>query len=337
MLRVLAIGDPHFRIKYIRTIEQFVAQTLELIRVQHPDLVVVLGDTLHHHERADSECHVRAVKWFTAISKITKLVVLIGNHDRRNNSDFQTEYHFFTGLKNHKNIWIVDKAQTLDMIIGSNKYHLVFVPYVPPGRFQEALDTIEDNGRTPTAIFAHQEFRGAKMGAIISDIGDEWSIENPLVISGHLHECQTPQENIFYCGTPYQTTYAEDSNKGVYIFSFKDVSAMPAIRRIKLKLKIKTSITIEPSKFESIEPPADNMDLRVIVTGKHEEVEAIKQHPKYQELRRTKNVSVVLRPHIEFKLSGKTYQKSYKEVLYGEIENDPNLKQIYVEVLGDLQ
>ena len=338
MLKILAIGDPHFRTKYIKTIDQFIQQTIDLVKALTTDMVVVLGDTLHHHERTDSECHVRAIKWFKSLSTITKLVVLIGNHDRRNNSDFQTEYHFFTGLTEHKNIWIVDKATSLSLVIGQMKHRLVFVPYVPPQRFQEALDTLETNitDNVPTVIFAHQEFKGAKMGAIISEIGDEWDLNNPLVISGHLHECQTPQENIFYCGTPYQTTYSEDANKGVYLFTFKN-SKTPEIKRVKLNLRVKSSVTIAPNELNDFVLPNSNMDLRIIVVGKHEEVEALKSSKKYNELRKQPNISIVLRPQLEFKSIPKIYQKSYKQVLFEDIKDNPILKQIYVEVLGDIQ
>jgi DNA repair exonuclease SbcCD nuclease subunit len=338
-LKILAIGDPHFRTKYIRTIEQFTQQTIELIKTTAPDLVVVLGDTLHHHERTDSECHVRAVKWFLAISKITRLVVLIGNHDRRNNSDFQTEYHFFTALKDHPNIWVVDHALDLKLVIGEERVRLVFVPYVPPGRFREALNTLEVSveDRRPLVIFAHQEFKGSKMGAIVSQIGDEWSTKAPLVISGHLHEYQVPQENMFYCGTPFQTTYAESNDKGVYIFTWRDLVSKPEIKRVKLNLRVKRSVTIAPSEVKDFKLPDENVDLRVIISGKQEEVEAVKETVKYQELKKAKNVAVILRPQLEFKPNVKFYQKTYKQALFEEVSNDENLRQLYIDVLGQLQ
>jgi len=350
--KIICIGDPHLRNKYIKVIDQFTQQTLDLIKAVSPDFVVVLGDTLHHHESANSNCHVRAIKWFLAISKLTKLVVLIGNHDRQNNSDFQTDIHFFNGLKEHKNIWIVDKTIGLDVAIGNTKHRLVFCPYVPNGRLMEALDTLEIkiNDKVPTAIFAHQEFKGVKMGAIISEVGDEWPLNYPFVISGHIHECQSPQDNIFYCGTPYQTTYSESTDKGVYLVTFKEENAprnpkslegnvpvKPEIKRIKLNLRVKSSVTIAPDALKSFETPADNMDLRIIITGKQEDVEAVKQTTRYMELKKLPHVNIVLRPQFEFKPIPRMYQKKYTEILFNEISNDQALKDVYAELFSDLQ
>lgn len=349
MLKIITIGDPHFRTKYIKTIDQFTHQTLELIKATAPDFVVVLGDTLHHHERTDSACHVRAVKWFLAMSEVTKVVVLIGNHDRPNNSDFQSEYHFFTGLKDRKNMWIVDKAMGFDITIGGTKHRMVCVPYVPPGRFREALDTLEHSieERPPFVIFSHQEYKGVKMGAIVSEVGDEWPIDGPFILNGHLHECQSPQDNIFCCGTPYQTTYAEDPNKGVYLCTFNlgvsygasksQPPLKPDIKRIKLNLKVKSSITVTPEGLKDVNVPGDNMDLRIIITGKQEDVEAVKQTQKYKDLKKVSNITLVLRPQFEFKPLTKMYQKSYKEVLHNEVKDDPQLAALYAEILSDLQ
>jgi hypothetical protein len=241
----------------------------------------------------------------------------------------------------------VDKAMGFDITIAGHKHRMVCVPYVPPGRFQEALDTMEHSiiERPPFVIFSHQEFKGVKMGAIISEIGDEWPLDGPFVLNGHLHECQTPQDNIFCCGTPYQTTYAEDPNKGVYLCSFDlqnakingNAQIKPDIKRIKLNLKIKSSVTITPDKLQDITIPNDNMDLRIIITGKQEDVEAIKETAKYKELKKVPNITIVLRPQFEFKPLTKMHQKSYKDVLHAEIKDDPRVVALYAELFHDLQ
>lgn len=358
MFKVIAIGDPHFRTKYIQVIEKFAEQTLEHIERVKPDLVVVLGDTLHHHEKTDSECHTRAVKWFMAISKLTKLVVLIGNHDRRNNSDFQSDVHFFTGLQNETNIWVVDKTVRLEFDISQStsdeKLEFVFVPYVAPGRFKEALDSLEVKieYRWPLAIFAHQEFKGAKMGAIVSVHGDEWPVENPFIISGHIHECQMPQSNILYCGTPYQTTYSESTGKGLYLFNYgrehvnawkkysgdNDVQRTPVVPYadlLPLKLRVKTSITMSPSEFLTTEIPSwENLDLRIIIIGQSCDIEHLKKSPKYKELanensEKNAGLKIVLRPIFEFQPDPKFHKKKYRDALLETIGNDKDLLAIY--------
>ena len=64
MIRILAIGDPHFQEKYLDVVEEFITRTLKVIEKQKPDIVVVLGDILHTHEKAVVSCHTRACRFF---------------------------------------------------------------------------------------------------------------------------------------------------------------------------------------------------------------------------------------------------------------------------------
>ncbi len=340
-LDILVIGDPHFRAKYIKVVDEFIQQTLTAIEVKKPDIVVILGDTLHDHEQTRESCHSRAVQWFKDIAKLAHLIVLIGNHDRPNNGHFLTTNHFFNGMKGHENIVIVDKAHSVDVTKNSHPYRFVCMPYVPPGRFQEALDTlktpIDTEGKIPTAIFCHQEIKGCKMGAIASEHGDVWPLDNPYLICGHIHEYQSPQENVLYVGTPYQTTYAEDTNKGLYIFSFTPKGR--TVKRIKLNLRVKQTITLAPGDLKTFKIPEDNMDLRILIYGLQAEVEACKQLPIFKELYALPHIKIVLRPILDIKsISGpKVPQVPYLKSLYNEIAQDTALKATYVEILGDSQ
>ena len=95
-------------------------------------------------------------------------------------------------MKNWKNVIIVDTV-TIDII---NNCKISFVPYVQNGMFQKALDTRGTEWEDSCCIFAHQEFYGCKMGAIVSEDGDKWDINYPEIISGHIHDVQRPQSNI---------------------------------------------------------------------------------------------------------------------------------------------
>jgi hypothetical protein len=103
--------------------------------------------------------------------------------------------------------------------------NFVFVPYVPPGMFRQALEFIDptlDFLQTADAIFAHQEFRGCKMGPVISEVGDMWPMEgisqSPLVICGHIHDRQE-LPGILYVGTPIQNGFSDSyMDKGICLF-----------------------------------------------------------------------------------------------------------------------
>ena len=335
----LVFGDPHLQGKYIQVVDQFIEQSVEVVKSQTPNFVVVLGDTLHHHERARESCHSRAVKWFQEMSKHTHVYVLIGNHDRPNNSEYLTDKHFFNGLKGHRNIEIVDTVQSIHVEMSGKRYRFVFVPYVPPGRFQDALDTLDVSieDEPPKAIFAHQEFKGAKMGAIESEHGDEWSDDKPF--SGHIHEYQTVGKKIMYVGTPYQTTYAEGTNKGIFLFNFG--TSKDNAKRIRLNLRVKKKITVDASEFVNLD--AENIknsdiDLRVDINGKKEELEAVKKSKNYRELKLVNHVKLVLRPIFELKTTESRVEKvSYMKLFYSKLENDDDMKALYSELLRDIQ
>ena len=203
-LSILVIGDPHFRARWIKTVDEFIRQTLATIEARKPDVVVVLGDILHDHEQTRESCQTRAINWFREISKHSYLIVLIGNHDRPNNSVFLTHEHFFNGLQDHSQILIVDdKAHATEITKDGHVFRLVSVPYVAPHRFGEALETLKFSieEKRPDIIFAHQEFKGSKMGAIVSEVGYDWPKDAPLMVSGHIHEYHMPQKNMIYVGT----------------------------------------------------------------------------------------------------------------------------------------
>ena len=342
-ITALAIGDPHFRPKYIPVVDEFVEQTLEIIKSQKPHFVVVLGDTLHNHEQAKESCHRRAVKWFQDMAAITKLYVLIGNHDRPNNSHFLTENHFFNGLKGTPNIVIVDKVHSMNAEVSGKQFRFVFVPYVPPGKFQDALDTLEESisDDPPKAIFAHQEFKGVKMGAIESEDGDEWGDDKPFVVSGHVHEYQMLGRNILYTGTPFQTTFAEANNKGVFLFSFG--GDRDGAKRIRLRLRVKEKVTLQAAEVADWKLPETNsdegdIDLRVDILGTKEELAGVKQLPAYKTMKETSWIKVVLRPIFEqTERSGDLSKVSYMQVFYDSIKERPELEALYREMFKEIK
>ena len=185
-MKVIAIGDPHFKVKNIPKVEIFIEKLLVLIQNENPDFIVVLGDLLHNHERIHSLVLNKAYEFIEKLRNEAFTYILVGNHDLINNQQFQTENHWMNGMKEWDNVKIIDRAFTRNH--GNHKF--VFCPYVPVGRFNESLETLDENWQDACCIFAHQEFDGCKMGAVISEHGDKWSTDLPFVISGHIHSNQ---------------------------------------------------------------------------------------------------------------------------------------------------
>ena len=183
---VLVIGDPHIQVANIPQIDIFIERLIKLAISKEPDLIVIAGDLLHTHERLHTLALNKACELVDKMRKISLTYVLVGNHDYIQNQQFLTHNHWMNGLKEWNNTVIVDKV--IRTTIKNEKF--IFVPYVPPGRFQEALDTLGERWDDASCIFAHQEFFGCKMGAIISVEGDKWELTNPHVVSGHIHSRQ---------------------------------------------------------------------------------------------------------------------------------------------------
>lgn len=211
MNKILVIGDPHFKVSNVHDTLLMSKNIILIAHDKKPDIIVVLGDLLDRHEAINMTPLVNAIDFLHQLQDIAPLYVLIGNHDRKNNQDFLSKEHPFTAVKYWNNTIVVDQCHTT--VVKNIK--LTFVPYVPPGQFQKALDTID--WQDSHLIFTHQEFKGCKMGAITSSHGDEWATTNPYIISGHIHDYQMLQNNILYVGTPIQHKFGENENKFIFL------------------------------------------------------------------------------------------------------------------------
>lgn len=274
MRTILAIGDPHFKVDNSRQTDHLVESTLNLIKDRKPDWVVVMGDVLDRFGSVHLQPFNRAVNWLKDIAAQTRLFVLIGNHDRINADDFLSTVSPFRSLVNWPNTTVVDTVKVED--------NFVFAPYVSPGRFDEALLTISETVLdSKRAVFAHQEFKGCKMGAIISEQGDEWSEDRPLVISGHIHEYDRLQPNLIYVGTPYQESFGSNSRKTVSLFTFTETDWSE--ERIDLNIPRRETITLEINQLAKFTPP-QNTILRLVLKGSAEELKIMAKSSQVKEL-----------------------------------------------------
>jgi len=295
-MNVLLIGDPHFKINNSAETEVFSRETIKYVEKEKDNIafIVILGDVLHTHEKVHLQPLCQATNFIKELAKIKYTFVLIGNHDRVNNRVFLTEEHGLVGLKNHPNIHIVDKVKKFKQFI--------FVPYVEPGRFQEALDTIDFDMSEIRAIFAHQEFYGVNMKTHTSEIGDKWSLENPPVFSGHIHSYQIPQKNIIYTGTPYQINFGESEEKSLLFLKLKSNDF--ETERIFLPVIRKKTIHIKADQLKEIVLD-DKIDWRIIIEDDIKYIKNVLAIPEIKE--KIKNC------HLVFKFEEKAEISENKE------------------------
>ena len=271
---------------------------------------------------------MRAEAIVSAVSELCPTFLLVGNHDRPNNSNFLTDEHPFGGMKRWNNVYVIDTVRaytvTSELIIESNQelqkdgYRFVFAPYVPPGRFAESLGTI-DVPYMSTCIFAHQEIQGAKMGAIISKEGDVWPEERPLLVSGHIHDYDFLQSNMIYVGTPLMHAFGDKSDKTVSLFNFSDSTWTQ--ERIDLRLIKKVTVYLDTGDVESYQPPSDKL-VRLVVKGDQAAVQACMKLSAVAKLKKG-GVKVVFKT-VAAKSSTKTMSKKagFRERLVEQLDKD---------------
>ena len=201
--RFLFVGDVHIKPDNRDEIHLLLAEMLQHLADHNYDAIVLGGDVMHYHERLFTPALNTALHFIQTLSTLMPVYVLVGNHDYINNSQFLTDHHWMNVLKTWKNVHVIDRPR--------QEEEVMWLPYVPPGRFVEALETLTTRWNYAELIFAHQEFRGCKMGAVVSTEGDEWDDEYPLVISGHIHDHQTIGQKIVYPGTPLQHAFGDST------------------------------------------------------------------------------------------------------------------------------
>jgi len=145
---------------------------------------------------------------------------------------------------------------------------------------------------------------------------DNWDLNNPLLISGHIHEYDLLQPNMIYVGTPYQHGFGDISDKTISIFTF--LRGEWSQERIRLNIRRKETIYITPEDVINYEPPSDQL-VKLVVKGEESVLKSIIKLEKITELKK-KGVKVVFKPIQRIEPSAKIFKKmSYKERLLKEL------------------
>lgn len=298
---ILAIGDPHFQPNLLSDAKLFSDKILALIIERKPNFVVVMGDVLHTHEKINTQAMNFALCFFADIAKLCKLYVLVGNHDYINNSQNQTGNHWMTAATGIENVEIVDTIRVVsaqgvsvqDKSEGLLKF--VMSPYLPDGTFAISLKKAGIELKETKAVFCHQLFDGAKMGAIEAK-GVEVCPSETLVISGHIHDKQQI-ENLDYIGASFAHAFGDSSSKTVSLYTFESEQSneKPKHTRedVDLKMpKLKTVKFVLPPDLEVLEQKmaiatASINRFRFVFYGTPLEVKQFRSTPAYTKLKAT--------------------------------------------------
>lgn len=327
-MKIIAIGDPHFRVDNIKEVEEFIEKITALVKRESPDFVICLGDLLHTHERIHTIALNKAYEFIEEIRKLCFIYVLVGNHDYIQNQQFLTQNHWMNALKQWENVCIVDNV--IEKTYNDIKF--IFSPYTPNGRFIEALNTLENDWKDADCIFAHQEFQGCKMGAIISTDGDKWDLDFPNVVSGHIHSKQTPQPNIYYTGSSLQHAFGESENVSIAILEFEKKS--PKYTRVEHDLGMLKKRIVYTDFDNVTESEIAGSNVKLTIRGDdYNEFKLFKKSDKYKNL-------IDSGTKIVFKLNKQNVEPTsdtidFEHILYNICKN-ANLMRMYNLVVNDV-
>jgi DNA repair exonuclease SbcCD nuclease subunit len=327
-MKILCIGDPHASLKSLSDIELLGNKLLDLIKNEHPDKIVILGDLSNDFEKIHTLVLREIVRFFEKllIGEIP-VIYLVGNHCLINNSCYLEDAHAFTPFKK----WHDTKLLIVDKLI-MDEHGFLYLPYVPPGRFMEAIG---DTDLTKiTAVFCHQEFIGAKMGVIESKHGDHWPPHYPLAVSGHIHEYGRLRPNILYVGAPMMHTFADSPDKTVSLITFNDDGGYIE-QRIDLDMPKKITMDVKVEELGSVIIPENSKTRVNLIANTTEEMRATKKTKEYAELAKVaKIVPIILSPASAQNTS--RAKSTYLDILQESVKKEGgDTEELFVEVHRD--
>lgn len=326
-MKALFIGDVHIKHSNVKFVDILIEKLSSDGCLDDVDVAVLAGDVLDSHEKIDSQLMNKAYELVNAIRKKVDVYVLVGNHDYINNQQFLTDNHWMNGMKEWDRVTVVDKV-----VLG---HGFAFVPFVPPGKFEEALRCTTEDWGSVRCVFAHQEFKGCKMGAITSEVGDEWPLTHPLVISGHIHEPQRPQKNVIYPGSVINHSYGYDS-QGISVFVFQDDEMYPLEEKIDLGFPKKNVLYVSVDKIKSINTSRLTDSTKINVEGTLSQIRAFKESSLYKNLNSRARVVLNISSSKNDSISKKRVARSFQEILEEMIlkSKNPELVDDYRNIVN---
>jgi len=264
MAKLLLIGDCHIQPKTIIDLTFAFEQIYKIIQEHEIQHIVLCGDELDLHSTVKESSFNFLIEILEKILSFnsTKVYLLVGNHDFKNNNVFCSNDHFLNPFKKWKNVQVID----VPTIININNNKIACFPFIPEGRFHEARIKYLGEDINYNLCLGHQGFTGATLDNGMAFTGtDKWLKKYPMMITGHFHSPHQPQENLIYVGSLIPLKHGEDDPKRILIVTLNSDKALE-IGEIEMEsggkyVTILIDIQDPPNKIEKSEK------LRYILSG----------------------------------------------------------------------
>lgn len=280
-MKLLLIGDMHLQSSKFELAKSFLYWIKTQVEELQPDLVVNLGDTMHNHSVLRAEILGEYKKHLIDITALCPYIHILGNHEMWKPTD--STYHALQAFAGMENLIIADK------IIHNKSAGISFVPYQP--------DHSKFPKKTLPICIAHQTFVGADFGSYRPDDGvDADSIENEIIISGHIHGRQMFGK-VIYPGTPFaQGLDDANKSKGIMIFDTETYKysfiESPFPRWYSLSFEIGQDLNFQQLHEELVNTLTEGDNWVIDISGQKNEIAAYMDSKEFNELKKGKLIRI---------------------------------------------
>jgi DNA repair exonuclease SbcCD nuclease subunit len=234
-VNILIVGDPHARFDDqddLKRLFQLITQSLER---HNPDFLFFLGDLYHNHAHVHTELQKLWQEAFDLWARSTKIISLVGNHDRAGDSNITSH-----ALQLHQNVTVIDKPMILFDKLGC-------IPYY----HDKELFTKHVNELKVSLLVCHNTVGSVEYqpGVLVKDTIDDAALNVTKVLAGHLHT-PTNVGKVWYPGSPRHLT-ATDANSERFLYLVDEdmniiekISTQPYVRYM-YKFEIKNEEDVQ--------------------------------------------------------------------------------------------
>jgi DNA repair exonuclease SbcCD nuclease subunit len=320
MENILIVGDPHFMKHNSYETDQLKNEIEKLYNQHQIEYTVILGDVLDGFGEIKMLPYNRAIEFLEICQERSKhLFIIVGNHDRINQVDFLTTKSSLRALKKWPNTTVVDIPLSYTFKCGKRA---LFVPYVYPGRFLEALKEYSFNIEDFDIVFSHQEYGGIKLdNGPISESKDVYLSTYPLCFNGHIHT-YSKNNNLINVGTPYNKDFGDTiESKSVMMLELDKLN----YERIFLNIRKKKTVIIEFNNLEQF-ILEDNCLTRLTIRG---DASVIMSSHLYINLVKNENVNIIIedtRPSIKHITNISTERTDFYQEFMKKLKKEKLLK-----------
>ena len=218
MSKVLYVGDPHFKHTQKDEMERLMDFVYVAAWDNKVERIVILGDLNDSHGILRTDNQIFWENWLNGLSENQELVVLVGNHDMKNqgNDDEKENSLSIYNLIHSRMRFSIIQSPVCSGLFG-------YMPYIhDKKRFVEEANKLATHGAK--VLVCHGEFDGAAYdnGYYIPDGIKQEDLNFDLIISGHIHS-RASIGKVRYPGTARWMT-ASDANKekGIWLVEHDD-------------------------------------------------------------------------------------------------------------------